>query len=102
MVDAGGVAIDGGGGLGTEVAVAEVEVEGADVVGAAGAGELHASLDAGDGVVSLHRFSVVSWRRIDTHGGGGAKVMRGDCGEFQCGNECWNWCFGGNSLRGCR
>ena len=77
VVDAGGVAIDGGGGLGAEVAVAKVEVEGADVVGAAGAGELHASLDAGDGVVSLHNFSVVSWRRIDTHGGGGAKVMRG-------------------------
>ncbi len=56
VVDAGGVAVDGGGGLGAEVAVAEVEVEGADVVGAVGAGELHASLDAGDGVETLHRF----------------------------------------------
>ena len=56
MVDAGGVAVDGGGGLGAEVAVAEVEVEGADVVGAVGAGELHASLDAGDGVEALHWF----------------------------------------------
>ena len=45
VVDAGGVAIDGGGGLGAEVAVAGVEVEGADVVGAVGAGELHAYLD---------------------------------------------------------
>ena len=56
MVDAGGVAVDGGGGLGAEVAVAGVEVESADVVGAVGAGELHASLDAGDGVEALHRF----------------------------------------------
>ena len=56
VVDAGGVAIDGGGGLGAEVAVAGVEVEGADVVGAVGAGELHASLDACDGVVSFHNF----------------------------------------------
>jgi hypothetical protein len=72
------VEIDGGGGLGAEVAVMEVEVESADVVGAAGAGELHASLYAGDGVVSLHSFSVVFWPRIDTHGGGGAKVMNGE------------------------
>jgi hypothetical protein len=77
VVDAGGVAVDGGGGLGAEVAVAEVEVESADVVGTTGAGELHASLDAGDGVVSLHSFSVVSWRGSDRHGGGAAKVMRG-------------------------
>ncbi len=56
MVDAGGVAVDGGGGLGAEVAVAEVEVEGADVVGAVGTGELHASHDARDGVEALHRF----------------------------------------------
>ena len=56
MVDGGGVAIDFRGGLSAEVAVVEVEVESADVVGATGAGELHASLDARDGVVSLHRF----------------------------------------------
>ena len=56
VVDAGGVAVDGGGGLGAEVAVAEVEVEGADMVGAVGAGELHASLDARDGVEALHWF----------------------------------------------
>ena len=54
VVDAGGVAVDGGGGLGAEVAVAGVEVESADVVGAVGAGELHASLDARDGVEALH------------------------------------------------
>jgi len=56
VVDSSGVAVDGGGGLGAEVAVVEIEVEGADVVGAAGTGELHASFDAGDGVVSLHNF----------------------------------------------
>jgi hypothetical protein len=75
VVDAGSVAVDGGGGLGAEVAVAQVEVERADVVGAAGAGELHASLDARYGVMSLHNSSVVFWRRSDRHGGGAAKVM---------------------------
>jgi len=55
-VDGGGVAVNFGCGLGAEVAVVEIEVESADVVGAAGAGELHASLDARDGVVSLHNF----------------------------------------------
>jgi len=55
-MDAGGVAVDCRGGLGAEVAIVEVEVESADVVGATGAGELHASLDAGDGVVSFHNF----------------------------------------------
>jgi hypothetical protein len=63
VVDGGGVAVDGGGGLGAEVAVVEVEVEGADVVGAAGAGELHASLDARYGVVSLHRFQCSLFER---------------------------------------
>jgi hypothetical protein len=56
VVDAGGVAVDGPGGLGAEVAIARVEVEGADVVSAVGACKLHASLDAGDGVEALHRF----------------------------------------------
>jgi hypothetical protein len=45
------------------------------VVGAAGAGELHASLDAGDGVMSIHNSSVVFWRENSRHGGGAAKVM---------------------------
>jgi hypothetical protein len=76
VVDAGGVAVNGGGGLGTEVAVADVEVESADVVGAMGAGELHASFDAGDGVETLHNFSLVFSWGSDRHGGRAAKVMR--------------------------
>jgi glycyl-tRNA synthetase alpha subunit len=56
VVDTCSVPVDGGGSLGAEVAVAGVEIEGAHVVGAMGAGELHASLDAGDGVETLHRF----------------------------------------------
>jgi hypothetical protein len=76
VVDAGGVAIDGGGGLGAEVAVAGVEIECADVVGAAGAGELHAALDASDGVVALHNSSVVVWQENSAHVSGAAKVMR--------------------------
>ena len=56
VVDAGGVLVDGGCSLGAEVAVARVEVECADVVGAVGAGKLHAALDASDGVEALHRF----------------------------------------------
>ena len=59
VVDFGGVLVDGGGGLGAEVAVAGIEVEGADVVGAMGAGKLHAALDASDGVLALHNSSVV-------------------------------------------
>jgi hypothetical protein len=43
-----GVLVNSGGGLGAEVAVAEIEVKGADVVGAVIAGELHAALDACD------------------------------------------------------
>jgi len=50
VVDFGGVLVDGGGGLGAEVAVARVEVESGDVVRAARAGELHAAFDASDGV----------------------------------------------------
>jgi len=76
VVNCGGVLIDGGGGLGAEVAVAGIEVKGADVVGAAGAGELHAALDASDGVVSLHKSSVVVWQENGAHVGGAAKVMR--------------------------
>jgi len=87
VVDAGGVAIDGGGGLGAEVAVAEVEVESAHVVGAAGAGELHASLDADDGVMSLHNSSVVFSRENSRHGGGAAKVMT----VWRGGVPKWEW-----------
>jgi hypothetical protein len=56
VVDAGGMAVDGGGGLGAKVAVAGVEVERADVMSAVGAGEPHASLNAGDGIETLHKF----------------------------------------------
>ena len=45
VVDLGGVLIEGDGGLGAEVAVLEVEVEGANAVRAEDAGELYASLD---------------------------------------------------------
>ena len=77
VVDAGSVAVDGGCGLGAEVAVAEIEVESADVVGAVSTGELHAAFDAGDGVEAFHNSSVVFWRGSDRHGGGAAKVMPG-------------------------
>jgi len=56
VVNAGGVLVDGGSGLGAEVAVAGIEVECADIVGAVGAGELHTALDASDGVEALHNF----------------------------------------------
>jgi hypothetical protein len=54
VVDFGGVLDDSGGGLGAQVAKVGIEVEGADVMGAVGAGEPHASLDALDGVKPLH------------------------------------------------
>jgi hypothetical protein len=53
-MDVGCVLIDGGCGLSAEVTIAEVKIEGADMVSAAGAGESHAALDARDGIVSLH------------------------------------------------
>jgi hypothetical protein len=87
VVGARGVEIDGGGSLGAKVAVTEVEVESADVVGASGAGELHASLDAGDVVMSIHNSSVVFWRENNRHGGGAAKVM--GCGVG--GVPKWEW-----------
>ena len=76
MVNCGGVSIDGGRGLGAQVAVAGVEIESADVVGAAGAGELHSALDASDGVVSLHNSSVVVSRENGVHVSRAAKVTR--------------------------
>ncbi len=87
VVDFGGVLVDGGSGLGAEVAVTGIEVEGADVVRAVGAGELHASLDAGDGVEALHNSSVVFRPGSERHGGGAAKVTMG---EFQSGNAAQN------------
>ena len=56
VVHFGGVLVDGGGGLGAEVAVAGVEVERGDVVSAVRAGELHATFDASDGVEAFHRI----------------------------------------------
>ena len=56
VVNFGGVLVDGGGGLGAEVAVARVEVESGDVVSAVRAGELHAAFDASDGVEAFHRI----------------------------------------------
>jgi hypothetical protein len=56
VMDVGGVLVDGGGGLGAEVAVAGIEFESGDVVGAVGAGELHAAFDASDGVEAFHRI----------------------------------------------
>ena len=76
VVNAGGVAIDGGGCLRAEVAVAGIEIESADVMGAAGAGELHAALDAPDAVVPLHNSSVIVWQESGAHVGWAAKVMR--------------------------
>ena len=85
MVDAGGVAVDGGGGLGAEVAVAGVEVEGADVVSAVGAGEPHASLNAGDGVETLHRFESSPFAREGkARGLGSESNARGKIREFSC------------------
>jgi hypothetical protein len=59
VMDLSGVLIEGAGGLGAKVTVLEVEVERADAVRAADAGELHASLDPLGGVVS-HGLIVVS------------------------------------------
>jgi len=54
VVNAGGVAVDGSGGLSAKVAIAGIEVECADVVRAASAGKLHAALNPRDGVMPLH------------------------------------------------
>ena len=53
MVRFGGVVIDGGGGLGAEVAGFGVKIQRADAVGTACAVELHAALDALDSI-GLH------------------------------------------------
>jgi len=54
MVNLGGVLVDGGRGLRAQIAVARVEVERAYVVGAVGAGKLHAALNTSDGVKTFH------------------------------------------------
>ena|SRR5579862_3553652 len=62
VVNFGGMLIEGVGGLGAEVAVLEVEVKRADVVRAADAGKLRASLDPVCSVVS-HDLIVSPRRR---------------------------------------
>jgi hypothetical protein len=74
VVNFDGVAIDLGCGLGAEVAVARIEVEGADVVSAVGTGELHAAFDAGDGVEAVHESSVVFCSVAGRNGSEAAKV----------------------------
>jgi hypothetical protein len=54
VVDFGGVLDDGGGGLGSQVAEVGVEIERVHMMRTVGAGELHATLDALDGVKALH------------------------------------------------
>ena len=63
VVNAGGVAVDGGGGLSAKVAVARIEIERADVVCAASAGKLHATLNPRDSVMPLHNFECSLLRR---------------------------------------
>ena len=53
VMNLGGVLVDGGGGLGAEVAGFGIEIQRADAVGAARAVELHAAFDALDSV-GLH------------------------------------------------
>lgn len=54
MMHLGGMLIDGSRSLGAQVPVARIKLERADTVRATGACELHASLDAGDGVEAFH------------------------------------------------
>jgi hypothetical protein len=56
VVHFGGVLIDCGRGLSAQIAIARIELECADAMRAAGACELHASLDAGNGVETLHKI----------------------------------------------
>jgi hypothetical protein len=74
LVFLGGVLVDGGRGLGAEVAVPGVVFQSAHAVLAAGAGKSHAAFDAIDGVV-FHRFSVIPGQQNVSHDGGVAKVM---------------------------
>jgi hypothetical protein len=71
-----GVTVDLGGGLRAQVAVAQIEVTGADVVSAVGAGELHAALNARDGVEAVHVSSVVFCGAGGRNGSEAAKVTR--------------------------
>jgi hypothetical protein len=62
VVDLGGVLIEGGGGLSAQVAIPEIEVEGADAVRAADAGELQASHDSLGRVISHGWIVTRRWR----------------------------------------
>jgi hypothetical protein len=84
VVDFGGVLVDGGGGLGAEVAVARVEVESGDVVRAARAGELHAAFDASDGVEAFHRIECSPLRANAKARGWGSEGNEG-------GVPKWEW-----------
>lgn len=55
----GGVIVNRGGGLGSQIAGFRIEVVGADAVIATGTGELHAALDALDSV-GFHRLDCKS------------------------------------------
>ena len=89
VVNAGGVLVDGGSGLGAEVAVAGIEVECADVVGAVGAGEPHAAFDASDSVEALHNFECsllaakgkTPWWGSEGNEGGKSGVPKRDWGS---------------------
>ena len=63
VVNAGGVAVDGGGGLSAKVAIAGIEIERADVVRATGAAKLHAALDPRNCVMPLHNSECSLLRR---------------------------------------
>ena len=71
VVDLRSVLIEGNGGLGAEVAVPEVEVEGANAVRAEDAGELYAPLDPLRGVVSHGLIVSPRWRGNGARWSGG-------------------------------
>jgi hypothetical protein len=83
VVDFGGVLVDGGGGLGAEVAVASVEVESGDVMGAMRAGELRAAFDASDGVEAFHRIECSPLRGDGKTRGWGSEGNEGGVPEWE-------------------
>lgn len=74
MVNLGGVAVDGCGGLRAHVPIVRVEVECAHVVGAVCALKLHAAFHALDGIEAVHGLSVAVCAGMKRNGGGAAKV----------------------------
>src|SRR5262249_14597501 len=75
VMDLGRVPIEGGGGLSADVAIPGIEVDGADAVRAADAGELYAFLDPLGSVVS---HALIVRRRW---GGNGAQWSGGESNE---------------------